>query len=588
MRERSSLQARLAANPLLSTLLGASFAACLLQLWRPYFFLTCDTLSGTLPVSTEAYRRLWEGHSPFFNPYLFGGYDLRNDLGHFTLWSPLALPFSFLAKTPYYYVLPDVVGTLSLVVIAGAFCWSGLRIRRSLDLSISPALIVALSLSYAFTPYNFIVGASWIGFLNVQAAYPLLLAGALEKDWRRGLAIQATALLYAIFGGHMHLFTMLLIFGGSTVLLVAIMQRRSRPILVWVGAGLLTLLLILPLLWPSLVGFSHSSRSAGLSAATASRDNVAFHELAASFLLGPFCQPLIGGISIDLSDPVYNTALAFTLVNVPLIGMLAWKRRWNTLEIGLAGLMLVAVAFIARPLWLGEIFAHLPLLRSLRWPFREIVALHFLTHTLFLVGYRPPVAGMAARRAALACGVFGVTAFALVFLCTAPTFWLFEPDRRLIISGEADRYWNQLKEKNGITPGHPRFAIQAQPETLMPLRPVVPFVLMGGFNYASLFRISNVTGFSTIPPRNALWLESELGVRAWFWGGIYSKRAVDRITTAHPDVQRIALTRMQPATWRVFDNTPQAREFHVEWPAGQVVEQSLTFQPSQPTSMAPR
>lgn len=562
-------------RPVSVTCVLAFIGALLLQVWRPYFFLTCDTLSATLPISTEAYRRLWEGRSPFYNEYLFGGYNLLSDSAHFVIWSPLALPFSFLARTSYYYILPDIVGTLSLVVIAGVFCWSALRVKRSLVLPISPALIVALSLSYAFTPYNLLVGASWIGFLNIQATYPLVFAGAFESNWRKGLAIQSAALLYAMFGGHMHHSTMLVFFGGLTILLAAFAQRSVRPMLVWTGAGLLTVILILPLLLPSLLGFSQSSRSAGLSMALASSYNVPLHSLFPSMLLGPFCQGFVDRIIIDQSDPLYNTAIGFALINLPLAGLLVWKRSWNALEIGLICLVVVTAICVARPDWLAAIVLHLPLMRSLRWPFREIVVLHFLLHTLFLVSFRP-AATAGARMTVLLCAVTGVTALACVFSCVAPTFWLFEPDRRLIVSGEAVRYWNQLKQSEGITVGHPRFVVQAQPRALMPMRWRVPFSLLGGFNYASLFRVSNVTGFSTVPPRNALWLENELGVTPWFWGGVYSQGAVDRIKGLHPDVQRIVLTAYKPMTWRTFDRTPEAREFRLEWPEARVVEQPIT------------
>ena len=548
-------------------MLAALLGALGLQLWRPCFFLTGDTITSALPVTTEAYRRIWEGKSPFYNPYLFGGYNLLSDMGHFQLWHPLALPFSFISTTKYYFLLPDIISTLSLAVIAVAFCWSALRLRCTQNLPISTGWIIGLSLSYTFTPYNLIVGASWLGFLNVQAAYPLLLAGAFERDWRKGGAIQMAALLYAIFGGHMHLFTMLLVFGGLTVLLAAYVRRSFWPVAVWVGAGVLTILLILPLLWPSLVGFSQSARSQGLNVHLASADNVPLAALGASFLLGPFSHGLLGGIRIDVSNPVYNTAIAFSLVNLPLVALLAWKRRWNRLELGLAGLAIATSVCIARPAWLAQVFSLLPLLRSLRWPFREIVVLNFFAHALFLVGFQP-LAAHAGRRSVACAGLGGAMAFSLIFLCAAPTFWLFEPDRRLIMSGEAVRYWNELKANHAIKDNSPRFAIQAQPEVLMPWRPAVPFVLLGGFNYAALFRFSNVSGFSTVPPANALWIERELGVQPWFWGGVFSRRANDRIVAAHPDVQRIVLTGMNPTTWCVFDGTLRAERFRVEWPAG--------------------
>jgi hypothetical protein len=561
-------------RPLAATLCLAFAAALLLQLWRPFFFLTGDTLTGTLPVSTEAYRRLWEGRSPFYNEYLFGGFSLLTDVGHFTLWSPLALPFSFLARTAYYYWLPDIVGTLSLVIIAGAFCWSALRLRQTLALPIPVALIVGLSLSYAFTPYNFIVGASWIGFLNVQATYPLVLAGAFERHQGRALAIQLTALLYAVFGGHMHLFTVLLVFGSLTVLLAAWVRRSGAPVFIWAAAGVLTLLLILPLLWPGFVCFNQTARSAGFKIDEASRNNVPWFSLGASFLLGPMAQQfLANGIRIDLSDRLYNLAIAFSLVNLPLVGLLLWKRRWTALETGFLALALAAVVCIARPLWLGTILVRLPVLRSLRWPFREIAVLQFFAHALFLVGFRPLTA-RAARMTVLACGAGGAALFALVFLSAAPTFCLFEPDRQLIISGEADRYWDRLRATHGSA-GFPRFVVQAEPRMLLAKKAEVPFVLLGAFNYASLFRVHNISGFSNVPPPSAMWLETDLGVKHWFWGGIYGDRQTARIVAAHPDIQSIRLIGMQPPVWRVSNGTTamdfglDTRTWHaVELPPG--------------------
>jgi hypothetical protein len=561
----------LTARPLLATLALALAGALLLQLWRPFFFLTCDTLSASLPVSTEAYRRLWEGRSPFYNPYLFGGFSLLGDLGNFNLWSPVALPFSFLARTRYYYFLPDIVGTLSLVVIAGAFCWSGLRLRRTLDLPIPVALVVGLSLSYAFTPYNFIVGASWIGFLSAQAAYPLILAAAFERDWRRALALESGALLYGLFGGHMHLFSVLLVFGGLTILLAAWVRRSVQPLLVWVAAGTLTLVLILPMLWPAIAGFSQTTRSAGLTAGEASHNNVAPLSLAASFLLGPMAQQMIEGIRIDFSDRTYNLAIAFALVNLPLAALLASKRRWSRLETGLLVLGLIAAVWIDRPYALAKLLSTLPVLKSLRWPFREIAVLQFFTHALFLVGYRPLTA-RAPRMIALAGGIAGAVIFALVFLSVAPTFRLFETDRRLIISGEADRYWNALRTSRGQNAGFPRFAVQADPHLVMPSLSEVPFALLGAFNYASLFRVPNIIGFSITPPPNAVRWEAELGVKHWFWGGIYAQSQIARIIAAQPDVQPIVLTGMKPATWRVFA-APASENFRLDTDSGRVLRQ---------------
>ncbi len=543
----------LAARPLLMTVLLAFVGALLLQWWRPCFFLTCDTISASLPPSTEFYRRLWEGRAPFYDPYLFGGFDLRDDLGVFTVLNPWALLFSFLAKTPYYFLIPDVVGTGSLVTAAGAFCWSALRLRRQLALPVAPGLIVALSLSYAFTPFNFLVGASWIGFLSAPAAFPLILAGACERDWRKALAMQTAAVAYALFGGHMHPFMMMGLFATGFVVLLGVVQRRWQGIAVWAAAGALPLLCALPLLWSAMAGFEHTNRaSTGLDLHAASLFNVPAAQLAASFCLGSASNVFLHGIDLDLSDKVYNLAIAFSLVNVPLLVLLCLKRRWRALEICLVVPLLISALCIVRPLWLANVFAHLPLLRSLRWPFREIAVLNFFAHALFLLAFRPPES-KTGRRLLLGGGVAGVTIYALVFICLAPTLCLFEPDRQLIMSGEADHYWDVMKTHHGPGAGTTRYMIGSDWKVLLPKRQWVPFSLIGGFNYAALFRVNNVSGFSVTPPPSAAWLQRDTGYVPYFWGGIFSPNAIDRIHAVYPDIQIIALTSAVPATWKIFD-----------------------------------
>ena len=561
-------------RPLALTILLAFGGALLLQWWRPCFFLTGDTLSAWLPTATEAYRRLWEGRWPFYDSYLFGGYNLLQDLGVFSFLGPWELLSSFLARTRYYFLLPDVVGTGSLVTAAATFCWSALRLRRQFSLPIPPALIVALSLSYAFTPYNFVIGASWIGFLSVPAALPLILAGACEHDWRKALAMQAAAVTYALYGGHMHPFLMMGLFCSLLIVLLSLAQRRWQPLAVWAAAGLLPLLLSLPLLWPAMASFQHTSRaSVGIAADVASRFNVPAGSLAASFFLGPASNVFLKGISFDLADQLYSLSIAFALVNLPLLGLLCVKRRWTAVEGSLLAGLLVSALFIVRPVWLANVFASLPLLHSLRWPFREIILLNFFAHALFLMAYQPP-ARNGARRVVLGAATLGTAIYALVFLCVAPALWLFEPDRQAIMSGEADRYWNMLKASDGPGVDGTRFEVEAGWKVLLPRRERVPFALIGGFNYAALFRVNNVSGFSVTPPLGADWLEKDTGVAPYFWGGVFAPVQARRITQVHPDIQRIALTGILPvATWQIFDGR-SVRAFSYDAKTGRVQAQS--------------
>jgi hypothetical protein len=107
---------------------------------------------------------------------------------------------------------------------------------------------------------------------------------------------------------------------------------------------------------------------------------------------------------------------------------------------------------------------------------------------------------------------------------------------------------------------------------LMSSRTEVPFALLGAFNYASLFRVRNIAGFAVTPPPNCLWVQKKLGVKPWFWGGIYSDWQIQRITAALPDVQPIVLIGMQPPTWRVFGGA-NAEYFRLDELSGQVIKQ---------------
>lgn len=551
--QRSLVWAALEARPLRATALLALLGALALQLWRPCFFLTDDTLSGWLPVAVEAYRRMWEGRSPLINDYLFGGnFHLLLDPGTFSLWSPWSLLASILAKTRWYYLLADVVGTLDLVTIAGAFCWAGLRLKQHLGLPISRGVLVLASLSYAFTPFNFIVGASWIGFLNAPAAFPVIFAALFETSFRRGILLVTGALLYALMGGHTHPFMALLVFSSLLVVGVSMVQRHARPMAIWAVGGVLALGCILPLLWPALQGFGESGRSGGLTLARASASKLEMGSLWSSFLFGPGSFAFLKGIRIDLSDPVYNLAIAFSLTNIPLVYLLLSRRRWTALEGLAAGGALVAAVCIVRPVWLGEILLRLPLLRSLRWPFREVSVLLFFTHLLFLLRYR----GWPQRLPGLLLGAITGGTFALTFLCVAPTFWLFEVDRRLIMSGAADRFWSEVKAAH--EPGPLHIVPAVPPRVMMAARPEVPFTLLGGYNHASLFRVVSPGGYSPTPPPTGRWV-GDMGVVPYFWGGVFDDAAADAIANRHPAYHRLSLRGLSPTVVALAEGAGERR-----------------------------
>ena len=152
--------------------------------------------------------------------------------------------------------------------------------------------------------------------------------------------------------------------------------------------------------------------------------------------------------------------------------------------------MLVVIAvFIIRPNWVSEIMLRLPLLKSMRWPFREFLQFQFFFH-LFLVLRRPGFQ----LRARVCIALAGVALFVPpLFLHPPPTFSPRDEDRALLFSGAFDRYWDKVRPLLGPD-DHVAVII---PPNIYPMnKSTNRYSLIGTFDYACAARFINVWGWS--------------------------------------------------------------------------------------------
>ena len=199
------------------------------------------------------------------------------------------------------------------------------------------------------------------------------------------------------------------------------------------------------------------------------------------------------------------------------------------------GIAALAALLVIRPQAVNHVMAHLPLLRSLRWPFRQIVEFQFFLH-LFLV-LRPLDGSPWFRRGLVATGVL-IFLVPLPFL-PPPTFGPMKLDRALLFSGAADAYWTGVKTQLG--PGDV-IVTAADPTLLEGNVPLVPFTLLGTANYPALFQIRNASGYSLTVPRAELYLQVSPTTNM----GVFALGQKAAILAERPNVRFLTLESVKP------------------------------------------
>jgi hypothetical protein len=517
------------------------------QIWRPCFFLTDDNVVQWLPPMVEMSRHLHEGKPVFVSATLFGGnYDWSSDATIFPFLTPLLPLLSPLARSSVYFILIDVITSIEFMAISASFAAAALWLRRRHSIPIGNWAVVAVSLSYAFAPLHMLYAASWTGFVNAQAAWPLVFVALQFSSARSAIAVLFSAFGFALFGGNLHPFGFLLL-GSIALAIYFVVERKTfQPLLCLGGALVLVAAVAYAAIGNGLREIAVTGQVRSFDAATSSALNVPPLALLTSFLFGPFAGSAGGPAFLFRADPAWKSAIAYSALNWSVVAILiagGWKSRPSRPVLIAVAL---AVLFIWRPAWLAELVATTPVLRSTRWPFREITVLIFLIHVLFVLNFNL----LAARSRQIICAAAIVP---ILFLIAAgpPTFNPMELSRRLLVSGVADEYWRSLRLTLGSQPNvvciDPRFVREGNDE--------VPFPLLPSQNLAALFDVVSASGYSS----SSTFLLDRSKPPPFSLSGMYTPENGRQYLARFPNVRLTVVEQLNPPVWSIVENGRERR-----------------------------
>jgi hypothetical protein len=314
---------------------------------------------------------------------------------------------------------------------------------------------------------------------------------------------------------------------------LCVARRTALPLLNWLSGYLVAVVLILPLLLPMVDGFNHSMRAGGVTLEDMQQNNIPAQDFLSSVFLGtaiwifhPHQHPYV----------TYTLALGASAAAWCLLPALMSRAPWRGTTVVTLLMLMFGAVLITRPLLLTEIMARLPLLKSMRWPFREFVQFQFFLHLYFVV--RPPGLNRTARRLSAA---FGTTVFLIPLLLYPfpPTLNTMTWDRELIISGRYQEYWAQVRPL--LKPGD-RIAVVIPLNLYEDDRFEEPYCLLGTYNYAVLDDIINAWGYSPTAPRDQLYTKRY----AVYPFGAYHPAQKAALMVERPDLKFITLESLRP------------------------------------------
>lgn len=537
---------------LLENLGVSALVFVLLEIWRPLYFLTDDNFDGGFPLLTQMGHRMVHGQSPFVSDYIYGGhYALLRDCTCF-IWHPIYLLASLLANTPAQFMIMEVIAFFFLMLSTSGFVCLAHFLREELHLQLSDARLMLYALSFNYSMIALSTGSSWLNFLGNQSALPWLALGILQPSWRRGIGLVALFSLHQVLGGHLAATISNSIFLSLFAVGIAVYRRSFLPLVSWfLGYGI-ALLMVSPLLLPALLGFFDAERAEGLTTLTMSKFAFPAILFPFSYFLSTFSALLPNPFIFGTTQVYYSCAFVSCAAAWTLIPALASRIRWRFLEVLCLGLTAILAVMIIRPLWVSNIMIHLPLLKSMRWPFREILQFQFFLHLFFVL--RPLGGSLAFQRLITFAGVF-IYLFPLFFL-PAPSFHPMRLDRELLFSGEGQLYWDKVKSHLG-----PDDCIAAVADSkLINTRSFdVPFSLLGAYNFPVLYQVKSVTGYSVTTPRDQLYLKTTPKLNI----GLFDPSQKGAVAQERPNVWFITLESVAPLritlsspTGEVLDVTP--------------------------------
>jgi hypothetical protein len=518
-------------------LLGSALIFFILELWRPLFFLTDDNLDGGYPFFMELGHHLLHGQSPFISDHLFGGhYDMLRDPTFF-VWHPLYFLVSLLAGTPFHLAIIDVDAfVLFMAATAGFVCLAD-YLRRDGAVEISDGWLTFFTLSFVYSMIAVTTAASWLNFATNQSALPWLALGLLQRKALPSMLIIALSSVHEILGGHLAPTISTSLFFSVFAVGLTIQRKSLQPALCWGIGTLAAIVIVLPLLVPALTGFSESLRARGVSTDDMQAYNIPALSLPVSLLFGA----ALWWKQLFLAHPpppptgTYILALGSSAAMWCMLPALAGRGPWRPFERLVLGMIVIVGFLVCRPRFVIDVMSHLPILKSMRWPFRELLQFQFFVH-LFLLLRRPGFTAPTRRRLALfGTFIYVVPAFTYSL---PPTFNSMNWDRRLVLSGQDQVYWARVRpflkptDRVAVLIPRPLFDSDRFDE---------PYSLLGTYNYACIEGIINTSGYSATTPLQQLYTR----VGYYPFGADLPQQRAD-LLREHPGVKFITLESLQP------------------------------------------
>jgi hypothetical protein len=406
-------------------------------------------------------------------------------------------------------------------------------LRRELPLRLSDGWIMFYTMSFTYSVIILALGASWFSYTADYAALPWLTLGILQKKWRPSLGLITLFSIHQILGGHMLPTVSNTIFLTLFAIGVSIWRRSFQPVGCWIAGYALALVFVLPLFLPMMEGFFSSARAQGVPISDMADNNIAPLLIPTSVFLGMALWYIHPPEHVHVT---YTLAFGSCAAAWCLIPALASRARWRGLDLISLGLLLFGGLMVCRPRWVTEIMAHLPVLKSMRWPFREIVQLQFFLH-LFLLIRRPGMRPRVRRLTALFSSSLMVLPLFLYLL--PPTLNAMTMNRELLFSGDSERYWEHVRLL--FKPGD-RLAVLIPYDFYVQDRIERPDCLLASYNYACLARLVSVSGYSHTAPLDEIPLKTE----PFFPNGAFEISQRTKLIREDPHLKLITLESLQP------------------------------------------
>ena len=520
------------------TLGGCLLIFLLLQVWRPYYFLTDDNLSGNYPALTEMGRDVKNGEWPFVSKYLFGGhYDWSRDLACLC-WHPFYLLPALLADTSFRFCMLDLIALQYLLFNTVGFTLLVHRLREQYELKLPDSLAIFYTLSFIYCLYILTIGPSWINFLGSQGALPWLTYGIIDRKMFRGVAIVTLITIHQFVGSYAGMTVSNSLVLTLFALGLAACEKSPRALFIWCAGSLLGYLILSPFLLHVLDGYAHSLRLKGLSPIRTLAFAIPVTTIPFSFFLGSWTEPMtmlngdwtLRSFTFPYSSTLFACAAAWCLI--PALG---GPRPWRPIEKLCLVLACIVLLFVVRPYLLAVISLNVPVLKGLRWPFRETLQCLFFIHLFIILRPLHPNIKIRWLVAGYSLAMFVLP---LPFLA-APTFNALALDRQALFSGDGERFWDQVKQR--LKPGD-EVATIVDWDMWLKEPSAIPYTYLGTANFPALYRIPCISGYSTTAPTDRLPLQTA----ASFWYGAFSPDQVDEILQQRPDLKLIELKRIRP------------------------------------------